>query len=207
MRDFEFKTARTVDEAVSLMAEKGSQARILAGGTDVIVQMRAGRRTPERLVDIKDVAEANALSHNPESGLNLGAATPCYRIYQDQTVSKTYPGLIDAAAMIGGIQIQGRASIGGNLCNRGSQRRRHTSIDSPGRHRGSCRAQRHQRVAGGRLLLGSRAERLARWRGVGLDSHPSTTEERGRPLPSVHTPQRDGHRGGGRGLVGRVGWR
>ena len=117
MRDFEFKTARTVDEAVSLMAEKGSQARILAGGTDVIVQMRVGRRTPERLVDIKDVAEANALSHNPESGLNLGAATPCYRIYQDQTVSKTYPGLIDAAAMIGGIQIQGRASIGGNLCN------------------------------------------------------------------------------------------
>ena len=117
MRDFEFKSARTVDEAVALMAEKGGQARALAGGTDLLVQLRVGRRSAELVVDVKDIPDANALDYNPESGLTVGAATPCYRIYQDDTVNRLYPGLIDAAAMIGGIQIQGRASIGGNLCN------------------------------------------------------------------------------------------
>ncbi len=117
MRDFEFKSARTVDEAVTLMAEKGGQARALAGGTDLLVQLRVGRRSADLVVDVKDIPETNALTYDPGTGLTVGAATPCYLIYQDETVSRLYPGLIDAAAMIGGIQIQGRASIGGNLCN------------------------------------------------------------------------------------------
>ena len=117
MHEFEYVEPRTVAEAVTLLAEKGKQARILAGGTDILVQMRAGRHRVERLIDIKEVAEANQLSYDPREGLQLGSAVPCYRIYQDETVSKIYPGLIDAAAMIGGIQIQGRASVGGNLCN------------------------------------------------------------------------------------------
>lgn len=117
MQDFEYVLPRTVAEAVTLLADKGEQARILAGGTDILVQMRAGRRRVERLVDIKEVPEVNQLSYSPNEGLQLGSAVPCYRIYQDETVSRNYPGLIDAAAMIGGIQIQGRASVGGNLCN------------------------------------------------------------------------------------------
>ena len=117
MLDFEYSVARTVGEAVSLLAEKGKQARVLAGGTDILVQLRGGRYKLERLVDIKEVPEVNQLSYDPQKGLHLGAAVPCYRIYQDETVSAVYPGLIDAAAMIGGIQIQGRASVGGNLCN------------------------------------------------------------------------------------------
>jgi carbon-monoxide dehydrogenase medium subunit len=117
LQDFEYVLPRTVAEAVTLLADKGEQARILAGGTDILVQMRAGRRRVERLVDIKEVPEVNQLSYSPNEGLQLGSAVPCYRIYQDETVSRNYPGLIDAAAMIGGIQIQGRASVGGNLCN------------------------------------------------------------------------------------------
>ncbi len=99
------------------MAEKGSKARALAGGTDILVQLRAKRYVIDRLVDIKNVSEMNELTCSEQQGLVLGAAVPCYRIYQDQTVARLYPGLIDSAAMIGGIQIQGRASIGGNLCN------------------------------------------------------------------------------------------
>ena len=117
MHEFEYVVPRTVPEAVTLLAEKGKQARVLAGGTDILVQMRAGRHRVERLVDIKEVPEVNHLSYDPREGLQLGSAVPCYRIYQDKAVSKIYPGLIDAAAMIGGIQIQGRASVGGNLCN------------------------------------------------------------------------------------------
>ena len=117
MQDFEYVSARTLGEAVSLLAEKREKARVLAGGTDILVQLRTGRRLIERLVDIKEIPELNVLSYDPQQGLTLGAAVPCYQIYEDEAVSRAYPGLIDAAAMIGGIQIQGRASVGGNLCN------------------------------------------------------------------------------------------
>jgi carbon-monoxide dehydrogenase medium subunit len=117
LREIEYSVARTVDEAVSLLAEKGQKARPLAGGTDILVQLRSERRNLDRLVEIKDIPETNQLSYDSPKGLVLGSAVPCYRIYEDQTVCRVYPGLVDAAAMIGGIQIQGRATLGGNLCN------------------------------------------------------------------------------------------
>jgi CO/xanthine dehydrogenase FAD-binding subunit len=113
----EYTAPKTIDEAVQAMASKGSRARALAGGTDILVQLRGGRRSADLIVDMKNIPELNQLSYNSQKGLVLGAATPCYRIYQDQAVASTYPGLIDSAALIGSIQIQGRASIGGNLCN------------------------------------------------------------------------------------------
>jgi carbon-monoxide dehydrogenase medium subunit len=118
LQEFEYVSARTVGEAVSSLAEKGKAARVLAGGTDILVQLRGGRYPGlERLVDVKEIPEMNELRYSPGEGLTLGSAVPCYRIYQDHAISQAYPGLIDAAAMIGGIQIQGRASLGGNLCN------------------------------------------------------------------------------------------
>jgi carbon-monoxide dehydrogenase medium subunit len=99
------------------MAEKGEASRPLAGGTDILVQLRGGRRRVERIVDVKHVPELNEMTFSRESGLVLGAAVPCYRLYQDPEISEAYPGIMDAASMIGGIQIQGRATLGGNLCN------------------------------------------------------------------------------------------
>jgi len=117
LEPFEFVTPKSIDEAVKLLASNGDNARMIAGGTDILVQMRAGRRTPSLVVDVKEIPELNALSYDASAGLTLGAAVPCYRIYQDQAVATAYPGLIDCAWLIGGIQIQGRASIGGNVCN------------------------------------------------------------------------------------------
>ena len=117
MEDFDFATPKSLDEALTLLASKGDGARMIAGGTDILVQMRSGRRTAEVVVDVKEIPELNQLSYDPQNGLVLGAAVPCYRIYEDQAVASAYPGLIDTATLIGGIQIQGRASIGGNLCN------------------------------------------------------------------------------------------
>ena len=117
MEAIDFATPKTIDEAVKLMASKGDRARMMAGGTDIIVQLRAGRRSLDLVVDAKGIPELNELSYSPQNGLTLGAAVPCYKIYQNEQVATAYPGLIDAASLIGGIQIQGRASIGGNLCN------------------------------------------------------------------------------------------
>ena len=117
MQTFDYVAAQTVDEAVSLLASKGDQARVLAGGTDLIVQLREGRRALETVVDVKKIREANVLSYDAQNGLHLGAAVPCHRIYNDPAIAKAYPGLMDAFTLIGGIQIQGRASVGGNLCN------------------------------------------------------------------------------------------
>jgi carbon-monoxide dehydrogenase medium subunit len=117
LQAFEYVLAHSVGEAVKLLAEKGEMARPLAGGTDLLAQLRAGRRRVERLVDIKGVPETSKLTYHPGEGLHLGAAVPCYRVYEDKAVARSYPGLIDAVSMIGGIQIQGRASVGGNLCN------------------------------------------------------------------------------------------
>jgi CO/xanthine dehydrogenase FAD-binding subunit len=117
LQAFDYATARSVDEAVSLLAKYGYQARPLAGGTDIIVAVREGRRKVAMLVDIKSIPEVNQLSFDAAQGLTIGAAVPCYRIYDDQEIAAAYPGLIDAFSLIGGTAIQGRASVGGNLCN------------------------------------------------------------------------------------------
>jgi xanthine dehydrogenase FAD-binding subunit len=117
LNDFDYSAATTVDEAVSLLAAGGERARILAGGTDLLVQLRERRRDADLVIDVKRIPELAEIAFDPATGLRLGAAVACYRIYGDAAVSAAYPGLIDAASLIGGWQIQGRATIGGNLCN------------------------------------------------------------------------------------------
>ena len=117
MKNFEYVAPKTVREAVKALAANGKEARILAGGTDLIVQMRVGRRQPERVVDVKNIPELNELSFSPRRGLVIGAAVPCHTIYENAEVVERYPGLIDTVSIVGGIQIQGRATVGGNLCN------------------------------------------------------------------------------------------
>ncbi len=117
MRDFQYIAARSLDQAVTQLANAGADGRVLAGGTDVIVQMREGRRHVEVLVDVKGLPETNQLSYDKTTGLRLGAALPCYRIYENKDVATVYPSLVDSASLIGSTGIQGRATLGGNLCN------------------------------------------------------------------------------------------
>lgn len=117
MQAFEYIDAKTVSEAVALLDEKGENARVLAGGTDLIVQAREGRRSLDWIIDIKSIPDVNVLDYDSGTGLTLGAAVPCYRIYADDAICNAYPGLVDATKIIGGTAIQGRAGVGGNLCN------------------------------------------------------------------------------------------
>ena len=117
MKWIDYAAPNSVREAVDLLNEAGDKARILAGGTDLLVQLRAGAFDLDLVVDGKGIPELNELTYDPVNGLTIGAAVACYKIYGNASVRQAYPALIDTASLIGGTQIQGRASLGGNLCN------------------------------------------------------------------------------------------
>ena len=116
MEAFDYAKPTSLDEALKIAGEANGDALFLAGGTDVIVQLREGRKSCKTLIDIKAISEVNEVSLSAE-GLTIGAAVPAYKITSNEEICATYPGLIDAIGLIGGTQIQGRASVGGNLCN------------------------------------------------------------------------------------------
>ena len=111
-----YESPQTVDQAISLLAGAGGDPRVLAGGTDLLVQLRAGVIDPELIVDIKQIDEAMAIS-TEAGGFRVGAAVSGARLKEHDTLSASWPGVVEAADLIGSTQIQGRASMGGNLCN------------------------------------------------------------------------------------------
>ncbi len=114
MQPFSFFAPRSLAEATALLRD--ADARVLAGGTDLIVQMRTGRVRPARVVDVKRIPELGALSVSAAE-LVLGAAVPAVVVREHAEVRRLWPGVVEAIALIGSQQIQGRATAGGNLCN------------------------------------------------------------------------------------------
>lgn len=117
MQTVTYQRASTVSEAIALLSNGGENTRVLAGGTDIIVQARERARTVDSFIDIKHIPELMTFSYNTSDGLSVGAATPVYLLYNDSDIQNHYPALIEAITVIGGTAIQGRASLGGNLCN------------------------------------------------------------------------------------------
>ena len=115
MQAFEYVAAESLGQAVDLLDKHRDQARILSGGTDLIVQVRENRRQIGLMVDVKKIPEFNNISYN--GSLKIGASVPCYQVYGNDGIQRDFPALVDSTSIIGGVQIQSRASIGGNLCN------------------------------------------------------------------------------------------
>ncbi|GIW13176.1 MAG: oxidoreductase [Tepidiforma sp.] len=116
MQAFDYARPGSLAEALSL-ASNGRRVLFLAGGTDVIIQLREGRRSCDLLIDLKRIPELTALTEHPDGSLEIGAAVPLAEVYENPAVRSRFPALVDAASLIGGIAIQSRASLGGNLCN------------------------------------------------------------------------------------------
>jgi carbon-monoxide dehydrogenase medium subunit len=106
----------SIDEAVKALMSAPA-ARVLAGGTDLIVQMRAGRQSPGAVVDLKRIPGAIGIRREGDGGFTIGAATSGATIGEDLVLARAWPGVVEAANLIGSTQVQGRASLGGNLCN------------------------------------------------------------------------------------------
>src|SRR5471032_2927472 len=107
----------TLDEAIGAFAAGGSTARILAGGTDLLVQMRSGAVKPGLIVDIKKITEMTAIEETADGGFRVGAAVSGMVLLEHPRFGKVWPGVLEAVNLIGSKQVQGRASAGGNLCN------------------------------------------------------------------------------------------
>jgi len=116
MDDLRYEAPESPDAAISLLAEAGSSARVFAGGTDVMVQIHAELIDPGVIVDIKKVPGIMDISES-DGAYTFGAATPGMVLMAHEGLSSTWPGIIDGVALIGSIQVKGRASIGGNVCN------------------------------------------------------------------------------------------
>ena len=116
MQEIEYLAPTSLSEAYAALTN-GKRSALLAGGTDVIVQLREARKQADQVVDLKHIPELMRYSWAPDGTLEIGAATPLAELYEDAEIQRRLPGLVDAASLIGGIQIQSRASLGGNICN------------------------------------------------------------------------------------------
>ncbi|MCY4375654.1 MAG: FAD binding domain-containing protein, partial [Spirochaetaceae bacterium] len=112
----QFAAPRTIEEATALLAEHGSSARVVAGATDLMVQVRITGSYPEHYVDIKHIPDVNVIELQ-DGCLQLGAAVSCAALADRDDVRAAFPGLVEASELIGSTQIQSRATLGGNLCN------------------------------------------------------------------------------------------
>lgn len=114
MSGLEYLAPLSVAEAVRALGVEG--ARLMSGGTDLLVQMRGGRTRPRCVIDIKKLPGITEIRAD-QAGFVIGAATPAAAICENQMLAKAWPGLVEAVSLIGSTQVQGRASLGGNLCN------------------------------------------------------------------------------------------
>src|SRR5881396_2463959 len=111
-----YEAPETLQGAVTLLAGATGETRVLAGGTDLLVQMRADVVEPELIVDIKRIAETRTVTED-RGGWRIGAAVTGAELKEHAKLKQVWPGVVEAANLIGSTQVQGRATLGGNLCN------------------------------------------------------------------------------------------
>ena len=112
----EYAAPTTTSNAIELLAKAKGQAYLLAGGSDLLVRMKIGGLEPDLVIDIKRIKELQTIRKTTE-GFTIGAAVPCAMMAAHKGLSKTWPGVVEAASLIGSDQIQNRCTIVGNLCN------------------------------------------------------------------------------------------
>ncbi|MBX6320869.1 MAG: xanthine dehydrogenase family protein subunit M [Rhodospirillaceae bacterium] len=110
-----YEAPETIDKAVKLLKGRGLR-RVLAGGTDLLVQLKSGMVEPDIVVDVKRIPEMREITAEG-GGFRIGAAVPCAMLGEHDGLRRLWPGVVEAATLIGSTQIQGRATIAGNLCN------------------------------------------------------------------------------------------
>ena len=116
MGELRYEFPDTLDAAVALLAGESGAARVIAGGTDVLVQLRTDMIAPGLMVGINNIPEVRTIA-TENGGFRFGSAVTGMELVEHDAFARTWPGVIDAVSLIGSIQIKGRATVGGNVCN------------------------------------------------------------------------------------------
>ena len=116
MNALTYESPSSIDEAVKLLTAAGGDAKVLAGGTDLLVQLRTGMIKPSQIIDIKNIPETAVITEE-NGGYRIGACVAGAALSEHDGMKISWPGVVEALELIGSTQIQGRASMGGNLCN------------------------------------------------------------------------------------------
>ena len=117
MRRFELAVPGSVDECLQILAKRGPDTKVVAGGTDLLPQLKNGVLKPGWVVDLSAVAELRAISDAPDGGLRIGASVTARELELDARVRSRFAALAESAAMVGSVQVRNLATLGGNLCN------------------------------------------------------------------------------------------
>jgi carbon-monoxide dehydrogenase medium subunit len=117
MSDTQYLAAKTINEAVHAHNQANGSARFLAGGTDLLVQIKSGIKKPDLVIDVKKIVELNSIDEVSENEFVIGASVSGANLNRNKKFASLWPGVLEAFRLIGSEQIQGRASLGGNLCN------------------------------------------------------------------------------------------
>jgi carbon-monoxide dehydrogenase medium subunit len=117
VKPFAFAAPETLDQLFAILSDQAREVRLLAGGTDLIVRLRSGRAVPDLVVDIKRVSSLSRGIEEIEGALRIGAAVTMRMIASDARVRLHFPALVEAALVVGSVQIRNRATLAGNICN------------------------------------------------------------------------------------------
>jgi carbon-monoxide dehydrogenase medium subunit len=117
MRRFDLATPESLDECLKLLAAGGPETKLVAGGTDLLPQMKNGLTKPTRVIDLSGVADLRVLAPDNGRGFRVGAAVTARQLERDARVKATYPALAESGALVGSIQVRNLATVGGNICN------------------------------------------------------------------------------------------
>lgn len=117
MTSFDYFAPKTIRSAFDLLEYFGAGARVLAGGTDLLVRIRSGRVEPTVVIDLKGISELCARVEILDVGVEIGALTTMAELQHHPTIGRYFPALMEAASSVGSVQIRNRATLAGNICN------------------------------------------------------------------------------------------
>jgi CO/xanthine dehydrogenase FAD-binding subunit len=117
VRRFELALPGSVDDCLKLLAERGPEAKLLAGGTDLLPQLKNGLLKPGRVIDLSGVARLRTLEAAPGRSARVGAAVTARQLERDPAMRRRYASLSESGALVGSVQVRNLATLGGNLCN------------------------------------------------------------------------------------------
>jgi len=116
VRRFELALPESLDDCLRLLAQRGPETKLLAGGTDLLPQMKNSVVMPKRVIDLSGVARVKIVECDTK-GLRIGAAVPARQVEQDPRVREGYAAVAESAALLGSVQVRNLATVGGNICN------------------------------------------------------------------------------------------